>query len=146
VTNQYHLWTRQEEDVKEAFKWIAKNTPANSIVISPPWRGDSFYLTRRAQIASWWLPRFDRLTQWRERLELLAGDLSIVREQTTKARMEQMKAHYNQLTATDILSITEKYGGDYLISLAGYSYPVLYEAGIYKVYALRKDGPSGRDG
>jgi hypothetical protein len=146
VANQYHLWTRQEEDVKKAFKWIAKNIPANSIVISPPWRGDSFYLTRRAQIASWWLPRFDRLTQWRERLELLAGDLSIVSEQTTKARMEQMTAHYNQLTATDILSITEKYGAEYLISLAGYSYPVLYEAGIYKVYALRKDAPWGRNG
>ena len=60
--------------MEKAFKWIAKNTPTNSIIISPPWRGDSFYLSRRAQIASWWLPRFDRLTEWRERLELLAGD------------------------------------------------------------------------
>jgi hypothetical protein len=146
MIRHYDLWTRQEEDVKTAFKWIAENTPADSIVISPPWRGDSFYLTRRAQVASWWLPRFDRLTEWRERLELLAGDLSSVREGTTKARMEQMTSHYHQLTATDIASITEKYGAEYLVSSVGYSYPVLFESGIYKVYSLRKDGPSGGEG
>jgi hypothetical protein len=146
VIRYYDLWTRQEENVKTAFKWIAENTPANSIVISPPWRGDSFYLTRRAQVASWWLPRFDRLAEWRERLELLAGDLSSVREGTTKARMEHMTSHYHQLTATDIASITEKYGAEYLVSSAGYSYPVLFESGIYKVYLLRKDGPSGGEG
>jgi hypothetical protein len=145
VAYHYKLWTRQEEDVQRAFKWVAKNTPPNSIIISPPWRGDSFYLTRRAQIASWWLPRFDRLTEWRERLESLGGDVSGVRDGTTKSRVQHMEEHYNRLTATDIASFAEKYGAEYLVSSARYSYPVLLNSGTYKVYSLRKGDPAGRE-
>jgi hypothetical protein len=140
VKKHYSMWTRQEEDWEKAFKWVAKNTPTDSIVILPPWRGESFYLTRRAQIANWWVPRFDRLTEWRERLELIVGDVSSVKPGTTKARMEHMITHYNQLTATEIASLVEKYRAEYLVSSTKYSYPVLVSSGIYKVYLLKKDG------
>ena len=145
VTYHYELWTRQEEDVQKAFKWIANNTPPDSVIISPPWRGDSFYHTRRAQVASWWLPRFDRLTEWRERLESLGGDVSSVKDGTTRSRVKHMEEHYNQLTATDIAFLREKYGTDYLVSSAQYSYPVLLNAGTYKVYALGRGDPAGRE-
>jgi hypothetical protein len=138
VKHQYSIWTR-EEDVQKAFRWIANNTPSNSIVISPPWRGDSFYFSRRGQIAAWWVPRFDRLAEWRERVESLGGDLSRARPGTAIARIEQMTSHYNQLTTTDIASLIEKYGAEYLVSSARYSYPVLFESGIYKVYSLGSD-------
>ena len=133
---QYSLWTRGEEDVQTAFRWIATNTPDDSIVISPPWRGDSFYYSRRAQIASWWVPRFDRLTEWRERLEVLTGDLSDVEPPTTKARMEQMTHYYSQLNETNIAFLIQRYGANYLVSSASYSYPVRFESGSYKVYSL----------
>jgi hypothetical protein len=136
VKKHYSMWTRQEEDWEKAFKWVAKNTPSNSIIISPPWRGESFYLSQRAQIASWWIPRFDRLTEWRERLESIVGDVSGVRPETTKARMEHMVAHYNQLTATEIASLIEKYRAAYLVSSANYSYPIIFHSGIYNVYSL----------
>jgi len=130
------MWTRQEEDWEKAFKWVAKNTPNNSIIISPPWRGESFYLSQRAQIASWWVPRLDHLTEWRERLESLAGDVSGVRPETTKARLEYMVAHYNQLPPTEIASLVAKYGAEYLVSSTTYGYPVIFQSGTYKVYAL----------
>jgi hypothetical protein len=136
VKKHYSMWTRQEEDWEKAFKWVAKNTPNNSIIISPPWRGESFYLSQRAQIASWWVPRFDRLTEWRERLESLAGDVSGVRPETTKARLEYMVAHYNQLPPTEIASLVAKYGAEYLVSSTTYGYPVIFQSGTYKVYAL----------
>jgi hypothetical protein len=139
VVSHYELWTRQEEDLEKAFKWIAKNTPTNSIVILPPWRKDSFYISQRGQIANWWVPRMDRLTEWRERLESVAGDLSGVRDGTTKARMEHMIAHYNQLTATEIAFLIEKYGAKYLVSSATYDYPVLFHSGTYTVYSLTRD-------
>jgi hypothetical protein len=142
----YSMWTRQEEDVQRAFKWIAKNTPTNSIVISPPWRGESFYLSQRAQVASWWVPRFDRLTEWRDRLESMVGDVSGVRPGTTKVRMEHMVAHYNQLTTTEIVSLVEKYGAEYLVTSAKYSYPALFNSGNYKVYSLKRGSISGIEG
>jgi hypothetical protein len=142
VKKHYSMWTQEDEDVQRAFKWIAGNTPASSIIISPPWRNDSFYLSRRGQIASWWVPRFDRLIEWRERLESIAGDVSSVKPRTTKARLEHMTAHFNQLNATDIARLAEKYGAEYLVSSARYGYPVLFDAGTYKVYWLPREGLS----
>jgi hypothetical protein len=146
VTKHYSMWTRQEEDVIGAFKWIAKNTPTNAVIISPPWRGENFYFSQRAQVASWWVPRFDRLTEWRDRLESMVGDVSGVRPGTTKARMEHIVARYNQLTATEIASLVEKYGAEYLVTSAKYSYPALFNSGSYKVYSLKRDGASGIKG
>jgi hypothetical protein len=136
LKKHYSMWTRQEEDWETAYKWIAQNTPPDSVIISPPWRGESFYLSRRAQIASWWVPRFDRLAEWRERLELIAGDVSSVKPETTKARMEHMIDHYNQLKEADVESLADKYGATYLVSLAEYDYPVIFRSGVYNVYWL----------
>jgi hypothetical protein len=133
------MWTRQEEDGTKAFKWIAKNTAIDSVVISPPWRGESFYLSKRAQVASWWFPRFDRLTGWRERLKSLGGDVSSVKPETTKARMDQMIEHYNQLSEAEIEFLIDKYGANYLVSSAIYTYPISFDSGNYKVYSLRRE-------
>jgi hypothetical protein len=54
-----------------------------------------------------------------------------------------MAAHFNQLTATDIASLTEKYGAEYLVSSARYRYPVLFDTGTYKVYRVPREGLSG---
>jgi hypothetical protein len=132
----YSMWTRLEPDWEKAFKWIEKNTPTNSIIISPPWRGESFYLSRRGQIASWWVPRFDRLTEWRTRLESLIGDVGSVRPGSTKARLEHMAQHYNNLTTTELRFLADKYGAEYLVSSGRYSYPVLFHSGTYTVYSL----------
>jgi hypothetical protein len=138
VKKHYSIWTRLEPDWEKAFKWIEKNTPNNSIIISPPWRGESFYFSRRGQIANWWVPRFDRLTEWRERLESVTGDVSGVRPRTTKARMDHMIDQYNQLTATDIESLADKYGAAYLVSATTYGYPVIFQSETYKVYSLNE--------
>jgi hypothetical protein len=139
AAKHYSLWTRGEEDWEKAFKWIKHNTPINSIVISPPWRGESFYLSQRAQVASWWVPRFDRLTEWRARLESVTGDVSKVRPGTTQARLEHMVDYYNHLTVRDIDSLVAKYGARYLVSSATYNYPLIFQSGTYKVYSLNRD-------
>ena len=47
-----------------------------------------------------------------------------------------MKARYRALSESDIASIQRKYGGDHLVSDADYAYPVLFDSGTYKVFAL----------
>lgn len=125
-----------EEDLTEAFRWVAGNTPVDAVIILPPWRKDSFYLARRAQIANWWVLRFDRLSEWRERLEELAGDLSGLTDGTEKATMSQTVHHYDNLTETDIASLVGGYQAQYLVSSASYGYPILFQAGSYTVYSL----------
>ena len=125
---QYYDW----DDLQRTFIWVSANTPKDSIIILPPWRKESFYLTKRATIAHWASPRMDRFKEWQERIRALLGDFSVEDEHLGR----KWENHYNQLSETDIASIVEKYGGDYLISEGSYSYPILFDSGTYKVYSI----------
>lgn len=130
----YVKWTEGETDLQKTFKWFVKNTPEGSILIAPPWRDDSLYLSRRAQVVMWGHPTYDRLREWRERIQALVGNDWINAPEETWA--EKMEPSYNKLTPEDIGSIVKRYGGEYLVSRAHYSYPVLFDSGTYKVYSL----------
>lgn len=131
----YILWT-QESDIQKAYKWVAHNTPIDSIVISPPWRNDSWYLSQRAQIVNWRQPPNDRFGEWRERLEAMVGhSWAKLPEKTWTQEMEQ---HFNQLTEANIKAIIKSYSGDYLVSKGNYSFPALFDSGTYKVFSLKE--------
>ncbi|ETW94035.1 MAG: hypothetical protein ETSY1_36585 [Candidatus Entotheonella factor] len=70
----YRSWTTPEDHLTQAFRWVAANTPRDAIAILPPWRGDSFYLVQRSQIANWKLLPYGGVDTWRERLEALGGE------------------------------------------------------------------------
>jgi hypothetical protein len=125
---QYYDW----DDLQKAFIWVSINTPKDSTVILPPWRKESFYLTKRATIAHWASPRMDRIEEWQERIKALIGDFSIEDEHLG----QKWEAHYNQLSETEIASIVGKYGGEYLVSEGSYRYPILFDSGTYRVYSL----------
>ncbi|HEV8725022.1 MAG TPA: hypothetical protein VGW77_30780 [Candidatus Binatia bacterium] len=132
LQNNYAAWNGQTDDVQKSLKWLAKNTPVDSVIISPPWRKESFYLSERAQVANWWGPRFDRFDEWRERIESMLGDM------TVKRGLKSYEEYYNHLRQVDIESIRKKYGGEYLVSAGSYTYPVVYQSGECKVYALSR--------
>ena len=134
VHRTFSLWTKNEDDVQRCFKWISENTPNESIAILPPWRGDSWHLSRRGQIVNFGTPAH-RLEEWRERIVALLGDN--LRKQGEDWAGE-FEARYNRLTESDIAKIVERYGGEYLVSKRGYVYPVLFDTETYKVYSLRK--------
>jgi hypothetical protein len=119
------------DDVAKAFDWMASHTPPDALAIMPPWRLDGYYRSGRAQVACWHLARFDRLGEWRERLESMLGDIS-------GARYVGRWAHerYRMLGEADVATIARKYGADHLVSPRDYSYPVLFRSGAWKVYAL----------
>ena len=119
------------DDVAKAFEWMAAHTPRDAMAILPPWRLDGYYRSGRAQVACWHLARFDRLGEWRERLESMLGDIS-------GARYLGRWAHerYAMLGEAEVAAIARKYGADHLVSPRDYSYPVLFRSGAWKVYAL----------
>ena len=125
---QYYDW----DDLQKTFIWVSTNTPKDSTVILPPWRKESFYLTKRATIAHWASPRMDRFPEWQERIKALIGDFSIDDDHIG----QKWEEHYNQLSEADISSLVKKYGGDYLISESSYNYPVVFDTGTYKVYSI----------
>lgn len=134
----YRMWATYYDwdDLQKSFLWVSENTPKDSTIILPPWRKESFYLSKRATIAHWASPRFDRFAEWQERIRALMGDFSIEDDHLLK----KWEDHYNQLSETEIASIAAKYGGDYLVSEGTYAYPILFDSGTYKVYSLPRNG------
>lgn len=142
----YRSWHPRPDGARDAFRWLAENTPNGTIVILPPWRRDTFYLSRRAQIANWNAPAVDRLAEWRARIEAMTGQtpkpgappnpvVSIPRLEDALARLEN---EYDHLTEEDIAALVARYGGEYLVSETAYGYPAAFASGAYKVYALKK--------
>lgn len=153
VSITYGGLVQKKDDARKAFEWIAQNTPPDAVVISPPWRLDSYYFTCRTQVANWRAPRLDRYGEWRQRIESLVGvvpelsgrQLDVVERQ----REEMMAEAYAGLTEQDISRIMSRYGGDYLVSKASYDYPVVFSSDTYKVYQLKggaipEPGPPNR--
>lgn len=130
IGSRYRAWARGPNDLQQALAWVAGNTPGDIVLIASPGRKEAWHYGRRALVASWGLPRYDKLEEWRERLAALVGDLSA----PGIAYMAQ--GRYRELGEAEIETIRSRYGGDVMITTADYGYPVLYEAGREKVYAL----------
>jgi hypothetical protein len=134
--------TSGRDDLVSTMVWVSRHTPREAVIITPPWRQDSFYWTRRAQIASWLTPTYDRIDEWYDRITALTGKLEDPRLRTGPWAQRQgpidvaIKAHYDGLSEQDVQQIVRRYGGDYLISKGTYSFPVLFDSGSYRVYRL----------
>jgi hypothetical protein len=125
--------TFKPDDFQKTSQWIAGNTLPDSVIIQPPNRRDVWYFSRRATIVSYSYPTYDRLSEWRERLSELTGNLQISKNETAG---EEIENAFNQLPAEQIDKLKQKYGATHLVSRAVYSYPVIYQTETYKVYQL----------
>ena len=125
----------QNADRHKVMRWLAQNTPKKSVVIQPPWWGETFYLSQRAQIANWWANRYDKLPEWKARLESMVGTIPPSKAEEKVALLEK---NYNARTPQQIRHIVKTYGAHFLVSKGNYAYPKLFETKTYRVYDLRK--------
>ncbi len=121
------------DDFQKAAIWIAENTPQNALVIEPPSRREVWYFSKRATLVSYYYPPYDRLTEWRARIAELTDNVEVSNGDTAAAELESA---FNRLSATQIDKIKQKYGANFLVSRATYSYPVVFATETYKVYQL----------
>jgi hypothetical protein len=131
-------WRRGDDDFRGAAKWVRDHAPADAVVIAPPWRKDAFYYTRRPLVADWHAPRYNAMTEWRQRIESLVGDVSHMDAADNLAgEMDQTaRDHYARLSPAELSAIGRRYGGDLLITEGPYDYPALFRSGTYTVYQL----------
>jgi len=125
--------TNAPNDLQKTSRWLAENTPPDSTIIQPPHSREIWYFSERAQVVSFGYPTFNRLSEWRERVADLTGNLRISKGETAK---EEIEAAFNKLSAEQINRIKQKYAVTHLVSRARYSYPILFETETYKVYQL----------
>lgn len=133
IRDTIQTWTSAPDDFQQTSVWIAENTPENAVVIQPPHRRDFWYRSRRASVASFAYPTFNRLSEWRTRVADLTGNLKISKGETAG---EEIETAYNQLSFEQIEQLKKKYAATHLVSRAVYSYPIIFETETYKVYQL----------
>ncbi len=123
-----------KDPAARSFQWIKHNTPKDAMMIAPPWRGDSIFLSQRGQIASWWAIRYDKLAEWRLRISEILGEIP---QASAKKQQELMERRYRGLSLKKLRVLSRKYNTRYLVSPTTYRLPVLFKTSTYKVYSLQ---------
>ena len=134
VRETARTWRAAPTDLQIASRWIADNTPTDALVIQPPHDREFWYYTRRAAVVSFAYPTYDRLSEWRGRINDLTGNWQISKGETAS---EEIEAAFNKLSIEQIEQLKRKYAATHLVSRAVYPYPVIYQTETYKVYQLR---------
>ena len=138
AADQLPKWRWQPDDFRVAASWVRDHTSLQTVVIAPPWRKDAFYFTQRPLIADWHAPRYNAMTDWRQRIEALVGDVSHMSVEDNLAGDMDQRAQdfYQHLAPADISAVASRYGGDVLITTGHYPYPILFTSGDYTIYKI----------
>lgn len=127
-------WSADRSDITAAFIWVSQNTPDESLILAPPNYANAWYLGRRALVASFRYPPYDRLGEWRARVADLTGTSEFTGRGDGFSRSE---SSFNSLSQHEIIRLRERYGADYLISTGNYDFPRVFETETYVIYKLR---------
>jgi hypothetical protein len=136
IHRNYVAWTTTDH-VAEAFNWVRENTPKNVRCIVPVDRQDAFDRTERAQVANWQAIPYDRLSEWKHRINELVGGAQYFSGSNYHGDLPNLRAAYNKLTTAQIDAIAAKYHMDCLVSETRYPYQLLHQSGPVHVYALK---------
>lgn len=145
-----HIFSRNNSQT-EIEKWIAQNTPKDSLIITPPYtwwfyNAEWRVLSERSNLVSlsdllevafsprhlkWWQPRFEdvapgAITQFK-------GDVF--------DNIKITKIAFGKLKTEDFARIAIKYKARYLVveKINKYNFPLIYENNKYSVYQLTRD-------
>jgi hypothetical protein len=128
AARNYNFAQPQLSDVELAFEWVAAETPPDSQILGPPDREDLFVGTDRPQYVSWEAIPYDRVPEWRRRLESVMppgffdGDLG----------GRTWEADFALLPQERLLALTPAV--DYVVTTATYDLEVVFTSGQWNVY------------
>ncbi|MEZ4647932.1 MAG: hypothetical protein R3E97_03955 [Candidatus Eisenbacteria bacterium] len=116
----------------ECYDWIGENLPADVEGIAPPGLDREFwYRAERGLVVCSEFQTYDRLSEWRRRVELLGGEMVRGPE-----RRPSLTRHFEAITPDEMGRIVDDLEPDFLVTRAAYSWPIAFEAGEYKVYTM----------
>ncbi len=124
----------ETSEISEALAWLSTGSDPSAVILSPPWAGDAFSASHRAQVANWKFLRFGQYDEWRGRLEAVVGPIHTRSDALAAAQRER----YATLTLGQVRDIRDQFGATHFLSEVAYDLPVLYEAGEWRVYSLEE--------
>jgi hypothetical protein len=136
VARNVEAWTR-DDHIASAFDWVRENTPTDTRCIFPVDRQDSFDRAERPQVANWQAIPYDRLPEWKSRIDDLVGGPAYFEGADWHGDLPDLRAAYNRLTPPQIEAMATKYDVTCLVSETEYPFQLLHRDGPVHVYALK---------
>jgi hypothetical protein len=136
-------WTTTDE-MASAFGWVRRHTPKSATCIIPVDRQDAFERTERAQVANWQAIPYDRLQEWRRRIDQLVGGPQYFEGNGWHGNLPDLRDAYNSLTVEQVRRVADRYDATCLVSETKYPLPLLHRQGGVNVYSLRPGAPAAQ--
>jgi hypothetical protein len=128
-------YTDSSTQLTDAYHWIRGHTPSDSVVISPPAQ-DPHYDTDRPQIATFGVPRWDAVAEWKKRILAQLGP-SDAAARAALDRGVSFDDEYRALTPSRVHALVQTYGARYLVTDQRYpSFTLVHRSGPWYVYKL----------
>jgi hypothetical protein len=130
------VFARKRSDLEDMENFIKRNTPADSIFITPP---DTYSFSLKAERAEFvslkYVPVNGGISDWKRRLEILNGGPlhGVGFEIPTEVR-----DNFQKLTKDELISIKRRFGADYILTTAAASLDLqmVYENRAFALYKL----------
>jgi hypothetical protein len=129
-------WTTVDQ-MAEAFDWVRENTPKDARCVFPVDRQDVYDRAERASISNWQAIPYDRLQEWKIRIDQLVGGASYFDGPEWHGDLPDLRAAYNRLTTAQIDAIAKRYNATCLVTQTEHPYELLHRNGDVRVYALQ---------
>jgi hypothetical protein len=135
IRRNYHAWTAHD-DLAQSFGWVRTNLPTTTTCIFPLDRQDAFARAERPQVVNWQAIPYDRLGEWKRRINLLVGGAEYFDGPGWHGDLPEVRAAYNALTLEEIQRIASRYDATCLVSETSYPLQLLHTEGRAKTYAI----------
>lgn len=128
-------WTKVD-NMAGSFGWIRKNLPHSTTCIFPLDRQDAFGRAEVPQVVNWQAIPYDRLGEWKKRVDQLVGGASYFDGPVWRGGLNDIRAAFDSLTLEQINRIASRYGATCLVTDAHYPLQLLHTEGRARVYGI----------
>lgn len=135
IRRNVESWTTVD-NMAGAFAWVDKNLPDSTTCIFPLDRQDAFDRAAVPQVANWQAIPYDRLSEWKRRIDQLVGGASYFHGPGWRGGVEDIRAAFNSLTLEQVDRIATRYGVTCLVTNAHYPLQLLHTEGRARVYGI----------
>jgi hypothetical protein len=119
-----------DDDLTDLLDRVGDELADGDVVVSPPWRGDAWYRTGQAGVASTKLFPYDELEGWMQRITDQLGGATPRFDPAFDA------SRYDGLTMGQVDGLRDKYGATAIVTTATYSFPEIDHQGSWHVYRI----------
>jgi hypothetical protein len=115
--------------------WVRVNTPADAVVLIPPWEYGFMINARRSEFITFKTFTVQRMAEWHERMEALYGEPIT---DTGWGIVKALRKSYPEMPAARVRSLGRRFRVTFFLTDSPQSYdlPLVHTVGAWRLYAI----------